>query len=167
MEADSNGTGFRPLDYLQDGWLEIAPGVKKIEYFWSDAFVGTPQALAAAGIARADQLPGQPGMRKSRVTIFPDGRMPAGHPQRNHGASRTAGAKSIERASKTTYRVFVTVADDVGQRRVDEHHLARRLRAVPRPIGEIAVSRGPSEHHLAEPAEFRRAHIRLVWSAPR
>ena len=106
------------MDTDRAGDSAHAPGVKKTFSTWADCYTGTSEALVAAGLARFDQFPGQPGMRKMRVTIFPDGTMPTGAPTGNHGARYLPGSKSIERATKTTYRVTVVIPDDEEEARL-------------------------------------------------
>lgn len=45
-------------------WKPFYFGVNKREFVCGDEFIGTGEALAAAGLVRMDQLLGQPGMRK-------------------------------------------------------------------------------------------------------
>lgn len=115
-----------------------APGVTRCEAASFDEYVGTSEALAAAGLARIDQFPGEPGMRKVRVRIFPDGTMPTGPRTVNHQESRQAGSKSVERATKTTFRVRVVIAAEQADARKQAHCKAyreweRRMAALPRP----------------------------------
>lgn len=119
-------------------WTATANGVKKREYTWFDEYVGGAQALADAGLVHVDQLPGKPGMRKVRVTILPDGTLPAGAHTANHRAGRLPGARWIERASASSYRVNVVVTEEERQRRRAAEEIAesawlRRVRALPRP----------------------------------
>jgi hypothetical protein len=48
----------------------FAPGVRVTEYWHSDEYFGTAEALISVGLVRADQLPGQPGMPKSCSTFY-------------------------------------------------------------------------------------------------
>ncbi|MFZ3081409.1 hypothetical protein [Rhodoferax ferrireducens] len=48
----------------------FAPGVIRNEFGWTDEYIGTAEALVSAGLVRADQLPGQPGMPKSCSTFY-------------------------------------------------------------------------------------------------
>lgn len=119
-------------------WTPNANGVKKREYTWFDEFLGSAQALADAGLVQVDQLPGKPGMRKVRVTILPDGTLPIGALTANHRAARLPGARWIERASASSYRVNVVVTEDERQRRRAAGEIADRawkqqVRALPRP----------------------------------
>lgn len=137
-----------------------ARGVTKREHVWVDEFEGSASNLAAAGLVREDQLPGQPGMRKTCVTIFPNGDIPTGPPQTNYPAAREPGAKSIERASSTTWRISVRVSKEEGQQRLELYKQVRRewemrMDAMPRPAQLTAATPAP-----------RRAHLRVAWSAP-
>jgi hypothetical protein len=111
---------------------------KRSEYEWFDEYIGTAEALAAAGLAPVEHFPGQPGMRKTRVTIFADGTVPTGAPTVRHRRSEDPGAKLIQRASKTTFRVRVIVAQEDRARRAESIRLAEedykmRMQALPRP----------------------------------
>jgi len=120
-------------------WNSYAPGVQlRTDCTWFDEYVGRPEALVAAGLVCLDQLPGQPGMRKVRVTIFADGTLPQGARGVNDKRSREPGAKTIERASKTTYRVRVILPVDEQERRKEAGRLAEqdyemRMKSLSRP----------------------------------
>lgn len=112
--------------------------MKKRENTWFDEYVGSADALAAAGLVRLDQLSGMPGMRKVRVAILPDGALQTGAHTANHRAARLPGARWIERASASSYRVNVVVTEDERQRRRAAEEIAksawlRQVRALPRP----------------------------------
>lgn len=115
------------------------PGVKMVRITWGDQYTGSAQDLVAAGLVRHDQLPGMPGMRTTRVTIFADGSLPGGpicSPLTQR--AKEPGARCVERASKLTYRVTVVISkieqvlryhcEDVN-RRFFEH----QVRGLPRP----------------------------------
>lgn len=147
----------------QEQWVDCVPGVRKCSgYHWFDEYVGTAEALAAAGLVRVDQLPGQPGMRKVTVTIFADGTLPMGPATANHKRGEEPGTKRITRATKTTYRVSVVVSEAEKQRRLqgarqaERDHVARMF-ALPR----------PAPLNAARPLATRvtKAHLSLVWSA--
>ncbi|MDB4873337.1 MAG: hypothetical protein JWL97_4341 [Gemmatimonadales bacterium] len=118
---------------------EFSRGVeKRSEYDWFDEYVGTAEALAAAGLVNLDHLPGQPGMRKMRVTIFSDGTIPTGAPTVRHRRSEEPGAKMIERASKTTFSVRVIIAQEERAHRAEsikraDQEYETQMRALPRP----------------------------------
>jgi len=75
-----------------------------------DEYVGTAHQLAGAGLVGLHQFPGQPGMRKHRVTIFADGTVPGGAPTAVWPQRRAPGAKEVTRGSRGRYRVLVYVA---------------------------------------------------------
>lgn len=121
-------------EYLSD----FASGVRKEEFPWGDSFTGTAESLSAAGIVRCDQLPGQPGMRKTCVTILADGSLPQGAPTARCHEARDPGAKTIYRKSKTLYAVHVMASHHEQTCRRDEHSRAdreweARMRSLPRP----------------------------------
>jgi hypothetical protein len=116
----------------------FAPGVLRQENTWTDDYVGTADALAAAGLILLEQLPGQPGMRKVIVTILPDGSLPKGRSSAKFHEDKEPGTKQITRASKTTFRVAVFVEADEKLRRYDVYARVRRewegrMRLMPRP----------------------------------
>ena len=50
---------------------EYAPGVKITnQSYWYNEYLGTAEALVAAGLVRADQLPGLPGLGTTRTTFY-------------------------------------------------------------------------------------------------
>jgi hypothetical protein len=141
---------------------QFARGVMKhTDMSWGDEYIGTGEALAAAGLVRMDQLPGQPGMRKTRVVIFADGSIPSGAPTVRHARSEEPGAKAIERASKTTYSVRVNLTNDEqairnrSLKRAQEEHKARML-ALPRPA-RLASSDSAIEERLSQQERQREA----------
>jgi len=113
----------------------FAPGVRRLENIWSDDYAGTAEALAAAGLIRLDQLPGQPGMRKAIVTLLPDGSVPTGA---TAASIDDPGAKRITRMSQTTYQVSVLVEAWERARRYEAYAQSRcdweeRMYSLPRP----------------------------------
>lgn len=140
----------------------VAPGVRRRSYHWCDEYVGTAEALAAAGLVRKDQLPGQPGMRKHRVTVFPDGTMPTGAPTVKHRQAYMPGAKTIERASKTTYMVRIVVEEKEASRREEAEKRAdqeyeERMRALPRPAPLAGSGSDPDLEKFNSVENYRRA----------
>lgn len=143
---------FPGRERTPDQQTTIAPGVRKYSSVCRDKYVGTAEALAAVGLARMDQLPGQPGMRKTRVTIFPDGTMPTGAPTTNYAQAHMPGSKFIERASKTTYEVSVVVSQEERDRRWEASRRSdleyeARMRALPRPAPLVAPTAAGSWPH--------------------
>lgn len=144
-------------------WTTVAPGVRRCSSYWRDEYVGTAEALAGAGLVQLNHLPGQPGMRKHTVTIYPDGTIPAGAPTANHKQADMPGAKCIKRASKTTYRVYVVVAKDEQSRRDaarirDEREYEACMCALPRPAPLPGLSHKPQSGDQARP-EGQKAEI--------
>lgn len=153
--------------------------LRKFEYCWFDEYTGTANDLVSAGLVRLDQLPGKPGMRKVRVRIFPDGTLPAGPRTNNHAENHMPGARCIERASLSTYRISIVVSEDEKERRrtagaVAEDAWVREVRALPRPARLQPIGHGKLTGWAPSvgPAATSRAatrpgtHLRLVWSAP-
>lgn len=145
---------------------EIAPGVmRRAAAWWYDEYRGTAEALVAAGIVGRSQFPGYPGMRKVMQSILPNGEPVLGHPKAARpAAARAPGAKTVEKASRDTYKVRVRVTPEVlsirkgmSKRFYDEQDA--RLRAMPRPAPLVAPDREAN-------ARKRRAELRLAWSKP-
>jgi hypothetical protein len=116
-----------------------AQGVVKTGCIWSDNYTGTAVALVAAGLARIEHLPGQPGcLRKCVSTVFADGTVPSGAKTANHANSRLPGAKYITRISRLKYQVNVQISREEGECRRDAQILMdaafrSKLNALPRP----------------------------------
>lgn len=139
------------------------PGVTKCECLWRDEYVGSAVALAALGLVQPNQLPGQPGMRKIRVTILPDGSVFGGPPTASCAEANKPGARKIERVRANIFCVSVRVTAEERQRRGEREEIAERewqwrLQKLPRPAPL-------NEERAAILAQ--RTHLRLVWSAPR
>jgi hypothetical protein len=114
----------------------FAPSVTLRESTVSDIYVGTMDALVAAGLMKAGQFPGQPGMRKVVVTIFADGTLPTGAPTAYQRRAREPGAMRVQRASKTTFSVSVSVPENVTESRMRAYRAAQAeyetgMRAIP------------------------------------
>lgn len=136
----------------QPAWQNVAPGVRRQENTWTDDYVGTAEALAAAGLVTLDRLPGQPGMRKVIVTILPDGSLPPGAANARCPDAKEAGARQIKRASKTNYQVSVFVDFEERSRRYEadarlrrEWEAQMRLRSRPAPLHARLLTCAPTE----------------------
>jgi hypothetical protein len=115
------------------------PGVMVTAGPWADEYTGSVEALIAAGLVQASQLPGMPGMRSVRVRIYADGSMPGGPRNSPHETRlKDPGAREIERVSKSSFRVSIYVTPEEHRRRqeasneAEEAHI-RLARALPRP----------------------------------
>jgi len=113
-------------------------------------------------------FPGLPGMRKTRVVIFPDGSLPKGAPNANFNRQKGAGTKRIERISSTLFCVAIEIPEELGELRMEASNRAdaeweSRMRSLPRPprIDE------PLRLARNQAANERRSALRLVWSKPR
>lgn len=120
------------------GWKHFARGVKRKASFWTDDFVGTAGDLVAAGLVPEGHFPGLPGMRKTTVTILPDGSIPNEATTSKHPDSRKPGAKCITRASGMKYCVSLYIDDELGELRVKAERDARdeweiKMDSMPRP----------------------------------
>lgn len=143
---------------------EAFPGVLRHEEPWSDIYTGDAADLIAAGLVKADQFPGLPGMRKLFVSIQANGRVvnsPATSPVKD---GMGEGSKRIERAGKK-FQVKVRISDTEHSRRFakcqrEQYEWRRLARSLPRP------SRLDQLHSPVNVgAQRQRGHLRLVWSA--
>lgn len=115
-----------------------APGVTRSLNWYSDEFVGSADALVAAGIVSPGCFPGQPGMRKVCVTIHADGTIAGGVPTVYDDKAREPGAKRIRRKSKSEFEVAVYVSGVEAERRrragqADKAEWERKMFRLPRP----------------------------------
>ncbi len=143
---------------------EPFPGVRKREgdFGGCDEFRGKAEDLIAAGLVLATQLPGAPGMRKTRVTILADGSVLEGYYSNTIPAAISAGAKSVERASPKSATFLVSVHVDRAERdrRESRQEIARsawlhEVRKLPRPrkltpCFEVAVAEQASAAETAK-----------------
>lgn len=111
----------RPSDIGPE--VESFPGVTRQEFYaHSDLYVGTAQALVAAGLVKPDQFPGMPGMFKSRVTVYSDGTVSTCTSGVDRRRRHEPGARSIQRDKGGLYSVIVHVPQEIE----DERRKARR-----------------------------------------
>lgn len=154
----------RERQYGLSDWEYFAPGVQRKVIHWSDEFIGTADDLIAASIVPPGYFPGLPGMRKTRVTILPDGSLPQGAPTSNFCRSeRGAGTKSIERASRTKFRVTLTIPEELAEQRSEAFAKAdaeweQKMLHLPRPPRlDALLTKAKNEE-----AVKRRSGIHLV-----
>ena len=139
---------YLPIEPQPDMSREHAPGVHVTPYFWSDRYTGTAPALVAAGLARADQFPGQPGRGKTRNSYHADGSTAY---VGSGSAHRTEGYFTIVRAGRSAFRIEVTVSEEERERRLAALEKckgdplmreARRARMVARGVDPESVLNG-------------------------
>lgn len=82
-----------------------------------DTYTGTAEALIEAGLIRADQLPGLPGVNKGQRTFMPDGRDV--HKGQNY--RYLPGARRIVKRGRR-FAVDVVVDEDEQKRRLADRH---------------------------------------------
>lgn len=156
-----------------DRAVQIAPGVVKTEQVWGDVYTGRAADLEAAGLVQRDQLPGAPGMRKTRVVVGADGMVALRLVERKY---QQPGAKSIERRSAKTFMVTVTLTSAERTRRQDasdaaEHEWERRVRGLRRPaklqpIADAKLARmQAAQASAAKDTAFQGMLARLVAAA--
>lgn len=115
----------REMPEALGGWKRFADGVQRKAAVWVDHFVGTSEALVAAGLVPAGCFPGMPGMRKTSVRILPDGSLLNTAPTTMHPDSSKAGAKVITQLSPNKYQVSLYVDDELGNLRNEADNKAR------------------------------------------
>jgi len=118
-----------PTDTVYD----YAPGVRLQKFNHADCYVGTRESLIYAGLASADQFPGQPGVGVHCAKTYPDGTHPA-NPRGGGSLTRYPGAKSITKFGKRRFKLLVYISLDESERRhreqdrLQKHRLASELR---------------------------------------
>jgi len=120
------------------GWKHFAPGVQRKASYWTDDFVGTADDLVSAGLVPSGYFPGYAGMRKTTVTILPDGSIPNGAPTANNRDSKKPGAKSVKRTYGKKYCVSLYIDNELGDLRRQAEREAREeweqeMDSLPRP----------------------------------
>lgn len=106
-------------------WTPYAPGVEVQGGGWTENYRGTAEALSLAGLANQAQFPGQPGMRKSSVTVYADGTLPTNRLGSCQELASALGAKRVERWGKCKFIVRIYVAESDREPRIAEtirHH---------------------------------------------
>lgn len=133
------------------------PGVLMSEDGWrGNRYIGTADALLAAGLVELSQLPGQPTNGKTMATFYPDGSKSR---KGTNGASKLPGYKQVKKVGKKFEALIQQGLDEQKKRdvlRAAEHDLwIAAQRMVPRYCTTFTP-----------PARPARGHLRLVWSAP-
>lgn len=122
----------------------FCPGVtRQAISCYSDKYEGTAEALVACGLVGPGQFPGLPGMRKTCVTLSPEGEMTTTSEEAQCENRRT-GSKQIKRGPAGRYRVFVKISEDEEKRRWDhliqaERAWSRALESIPRPVSLLVL----------------------------
>lgn len=170
---------YYPDRAIKHPTTQIYPGVTVTERPFGNVYKGTGEALDSAGIVPLFHLPGMPGMRKTRVTILPDGQLVGGSPQANPPKSAyQEGAKQIEKAGKL-YIVTVRVSDEERKRRLSLERAQEDLwmrSPRPRSLFDLAARQPSRTLYLAHCAKdiaeialptpaLNRPGLRLVYSA--
>jgi hypothetical protein len=131
-----------------------------------DAWYGSADALVAAGLARVDELPGQPGRPKLSVAY-----RPAAGKQGARCWDRAPGYRCITRVGDG-FRIDVTASIEEQERRAGAAHArAQRdreqwLAMQAQEAGAIARSRLAEAGARGARLPARPTHLRLAWSAP-
>lgn len=133
------------------------PGVLMSEDgVWGNRYIGTADALLAAGLVELNQLPGQPTSGKTMTSFCPDGSKVR---QGTNGPSKLPGYKQVKKVGKKFEALI--------QQGLDEQKKRDVLRAAERDLwiaGQRMVPRYCPT--FTPPARPARGHLRLVWSAP-
>jgi hypothetical protein len=146
---DANGfvasISYPARDIAAPEWQDVYSGVRCRAVDWFDEFVGTAQALVAAGLLSEGQFPGLAGMRRVRVRIAPDGAVIDGPPTRVDARTKLPGSKCVEKAGASAWRVRVYVSDEVAKRRREvsdatEWAAVAAFKRMPRPAPLVCAS---------------------------
>lgn len=136
---------------------EFAPGVMVNQFRIGDEYEGSAMALVNAGLARFDQMPGQPGMRKTTVTI-----------------SMESGAKRIIlRKSKDKFCVLLYDVDEEEYQRRHreverlERQWKERMQRLPRPAPLIDLGGDAIPSAKTKPAPKYHAEGNVLHLLPR
>jgi hypothetical protein len=137
-----------------------APGVAVQHCWWGvDVYRGSIDALLGLGMVRAHEIPGALGAGSTMCSYGPDGkRIPRGAAG---GKRCPPGHRQIRRVGKDRLRVEVTVGGEEQARRREAE-----VQRLEREDFLDALRRSTEARARAEEAGVRRAHLRLVWSAP-
>lgn len=160
-----------------------ADGVQVLRSSYFDEYIGSAEALVAAGLAQEAWLPGPNHVRKSVNYVSPDGlqifEMPKKSPWEIAGLP---GSRQIIRRGKTRYEVLIKVREDERQDRQFRESIRHRKMVEDRPYPILPLSCASRRQlelvtssdlrdQKREPQEPRRRdHLRLVhsenWIAP-
>ncbi|MBO1114664.1 hypothetical protein [Bordetella petrii] len=148
-------------------WEPAFLGVEKREGFWADEYRGHDDALSAAGLICAHQFPGRPGMRKTCVTILPNGQVLDTHPQSSQPTeAKATGAKCIFRGSGKMFHVWIYISAEENDRRralwdAAETKWRYEVQSLLRPA---RLRTGIAFPRVPQSFQATRSHLRLVWS---
>lgn len=142
-------------DVPKSPWIEVAPGLKRQQYWWSDKFTGTSGALVAAGLVSSDQLQGLSCRIGAQLQISADGAVISIRKGFSDPRTKMDGAKLVKRRGENRFHVEVVIPHNEGK--------ARRQRFQEERDAAIRAFSMLSKPLPLQPAR----HLRLVWSAPR
>lgn len=130
---------------------EYAPGVVRREETYGDAYVGTEEALVAARLVLASQLPGSPGMRKTKVDLE------AADLDRSPYPLQCVKSIFIRRRGKHRFEMFFRLSDQIrGARRAEEAQWESKWKDAPRPRSLTWREDEAKQHAFAEQEEVAR-----------
>lgn len=150
---------------------ERLPGDVKVQRSqYGDTYLGTADALVARGLLQAHQLPGAPGMRKTRVTIYADGTVATCAPNTNDPRAKEPGAKWVHRAGPKSFSVHVVGLDaaeaarrESAEKEVDRQWLAEvRKIAAPAPLRPVHAVRALTISFASDQAAADQAFQRFL-----
>jgi hypothetical protein len=135
---------------------DFAPGVTCFKGgFWADEYTGDRDSLVAACLVRHEDLPGQPGRGKTRVSFNRDGSLAV----RGGERAEVRWRKVIHLVGKNRFRVEIPIDD--------AEHEARRAEYALFDAGQRQLDNEALEARTALSAPARRtSHLRLAWSRP-
>lgn len=156
----------RERSFSEDQWVPFSFGVKMRAAPRSDEYEGTEEALRAAGLVQATQLPGKAGANKISMTILPNGRSPV----KGSSVSAPPGTVCITKKSKSLYLVSVVISEAEKVKRAEKYHVERlawehHVDSLPRPkpLFETKSQAGAARDSTSLP-EFRDS-CRLIVNA--
>ena len=150
--AQSDPTAVAPT------FAHSAPGIKVERWNWCDHYIGTKDALIAAGIFKDGQFPGDPGRGPTGCSYEPDGT-----PFRRGGGRRAPIC--IQRCGKRLFRVWISVDEEEEARR-REAEAARDESRKKAEEAEAEVKRETEKLSKlpATEAEFAKRAADTMWS---
>ena len=101
-------------------------GVEVEQFIWGDHYEGAAEALIAAGLVTAEQLPGAPGQNTTRVTFGPDGSKYGRNV--SNAARKLPGCKMVKRVGRLRFKVRVIASEAERERREVAQQAAGRQR---------------------------------------
>ena len=104
--------------------MTLPDGVKHQRLCWGDMYVGTIDALVAAGLAKREHFPGMPGMRKHSVVVTAEGKVHAGILSDD---LKVEGTRNIARRGSKRFVISIYASTKEVERRERQERETREL----------------------------------------